>query len=147
MSSETPSNVVPMESLAAFYGGEEVSVMYRDGRTEAVLVRELNFLEVAQYAQSFGVPENQLAQLFTGRDAEFVGSLSRQSVVDIVVKGEEMNLPFTVAWMRRQSDRQAKVVGILGLDQQDAIVKAVVSHLAASSPTSGPSSADQSPTS
>lgn len=135
MSDAAASTIAP-DSIAVFHGGVEIAVTHRDGRSESVLVRELNFEQVPQYAQILGEPEDKVAALFSGRPAEWINSLTRESVVAIVVQGEELNLPFTVGWMQRANARQSKIVGALGLDQQNEIVKAVLSRLAASSPTS-----------
>lgn len=124
---------------ASFSGGETILIRRNDGTEGAVLVRELPFAEVPTYARMLDALEPDLAVLFTGLPAGEISALARESVVDIVIKGEELNLPFTVAWLSRQNARQAKIAGALGLDVDQLRSHAQKSASGAGSPTSAPS--------
>lgn len=81
-------------SVAAF-GGEHLAVTYRDGRTETVLVREL---EIDPGLLKFGQLIDEVAALVEfvcAREAGWAATLSRLSLMEIYDKAIDLN--FTVA--------------------------------------------------
>lgn len=132
---ETPT---PSESIETFQGSATISVRLRSGAYEIVQVRELSVAEIPAYA---AVLENEAraAELFCAKPQGWAESLSRESLVQIVEKGEELNLPFTVGWMQRKARRDLKVAQSLGADVSSLLAKIaeqVASRLAAGSQTS-----------
>lgn len=95
---------------AAVTGGELVTVTYQENlpdgsqKKESVFVRQIKTSELDAYinAQS---NEVELVKLVTGRKAEWVDSLTVESVIEIIAVSERVNDPKASPLFSRRAER------------------------------------------
>lgn len=119
------------DELNTVLGGQQISITKRDGSQETVLVRELTVSELTKYAMTLDY-EPKIAELFCDKPAGWADSLTRESFVAVIVKGEEMNLSFFSDWMSRRLERNRRMLP--GMDEKllEIARQAAVSASAAS---------------
>lgn len=90
------------DALTTALGGVEMPVVHHDGKHETVKVRQLPVEFYPKFQQAL-VTNNELmlTVLYCDRSVEWVRSLTSQSYSQVADKGEELNLPFFGAWVRR----------------------------------------------
>lgn len=103
----------PESVVSVLAGGVSASALYRDGRMEEVIVRDLPLRELPAYLERV---ENESAtvELFCGKEAGWADSLERESAEELLRIGEERNLDFLVRFARRAVERREKLIPGLG---------------------------------
>lgn len=97
-----------METLHG-YGSLLVSFADSSRPSETVFIRQLPLREMESLLGAQG-DEMLLAQVYTGKDAEWIDSLSPASQEAIVSEGDRINADFFGRWFRRRLDRQERLV-------------------------------------
>jgi hypothetical protein len=87
-------------------------VLYQDGKTEEIEVKALALSQMREYLRVVDDEAATIA-LFTGCDAEWVDSLTRESALEVLAAGEVLNLDFLSSFARRSMARQAKLLGAI----------------------------------
>ncbi len=130
--------------LPVALGGEEIDVTHQDGRTETVKVRHLPIDAYHRFQQALGSGnELEMVALYVDHDPAWLKSLTPASYSALADKGEELNLPFIGAWLKRQKARNEAINP--GLTEkiekammEDLMAKVTASPLAGSSSISPP---------
>lgn len=91
-------------------GGRVIIVMFRDGGTEEVLVRQLPVKLFAEYAQRIDDEELQV-EMFCDKPAGWAATLTVESHEEVVAIGEEVNNAAFFRWCGRRTERRAGMVG------------------------------------
>ncbi len=97
------------DELNTVLGGQQISTTKRDGSQETVLVRELSVSELPKYAAILD-DESKTAELLCDKPEGWADSLTRESFVAVIAKGEEMNLSFFSDWMSRRLERNRRML-------------------------------------
>lgn len=90
-------------STTIIAGGAPVSVTDHNGETTEVLVRLLKIKEFPEYF-SRAEDEEALAAFVTGRDPEFVGQLTADSVLTICEVAHDLNFQNACRWANRRAN-------------------------------------------
>lgn len=96
--------------MATLLGGVEVEVTKLDGTKETVRVGQLKIRQFQLFLEATD-DESKLVEILTGKDAPWVDSLTPQSHVAVIEKGEAVNADFFAQWFRRKIERQKKLMG------------------------------------
>src|SRR5712691_6213097 len=95
--------------LTMILAGEEITVTKRDGSEEKVRVREFKVSELPAYAAVID-DEAKTVEMLCGKDAGWADSLTRESLVAVIEKGDELNLSFFIDWSTRRLNRTRKII-------------------------------------
>src|SRR5712691_276903 len=95
--------------LTMILAGEEITVTKRDGSEEKVRVREFKVSELPAYAAVID-DEAKRVEMLCSKEAGWADSLTRESLVTVIEKGDEINLDFFIAWSARRLDRTRKIL-------------------------------------
>ncbi len=98
-----------MENLTMILGGEDLQVTKRDGSQETVRVRELKISELPKYSMVID-DEAKTAELLCGKEAGWADSLTRESLVAVIEKGDGLNMDFMARWTERRLNRTRKMM-------------------------------------
>jgi hypothetical protein len=101
------------DALQTLINARAVAVQYRDGREEIVHVRELPISALPGYQAALD-DEPRCAELYAGQEKGWADTLSNASLEVVIKAGEELNMPFFVAWLRRKIARAAELQVQLG---------------------------------
>jgi hypothetical protein len=125
------------EELITVTGGVELEVAYQNnGEKEIVKVRQIPVSKIGNFIMALA-NEAEAIELYCDKPKGWADTLSIESASAIADKGQEINLPFFVAWFRRQAKWRDS--------QQTGAIAEVEKKLQALSSASA-ASAQQSPT-
>ena len=91
------------------FGGAELEVVYADGQTEKVFIRQIPVRLMPQMLAALE-DENRLVELFCDRPEGWSDSLKPESFEKVVLQGEALNADFFSRWVQRRLTRQEKVM-------------------------------------
>jgi hypothetical protein len=106
-------NEVKPDETEVMRGGVFLGVTYSNGNTDRVFVRELPVSLMELYQSSLD-KEDVCAEMYCTKSVGWGNTLTRESLVEVINKGEELNLPFFAAWFARQRHRQVRLLEIIG---------------------------------
>ena len=92
-----------MDSTTLF-GGEELSVSFKDGTADTVRVLQLDVDSWPKYSL-IANKEKRAVELFCNKPEGWAETLAPESFDRVIEKGEEINLPFYERWCRRMDRR------------------------------------------
>lgn len=95
---ETPA---PSE-MTTVNGGEELAIVYRDGTTATIFVRQIPLKLMTAMSIALG-NEAALIELYCDHAAGWCEKLTPESASAIANLGQELNRVFFLAWYRRQA--------------------------------------------
>jgi hypothetical protein len=125
------------EELITVTGGVELEVAYQNnGEKEIVKVRQIPVSKIGNFIMALA-NEAEAIELYCDKPKGWADTLKIESASAIADKGQEINLPFFVAWFRRQAKWRDS--------QQTGAIAEVEKKLQALSSVSA-ASAQQSPT-
>ena len=101
-----------LSTLTIVNGGVEITVRHLDNTEERIKVRQLPLRHMAAYGEAQG-NEARLCELFTGKDAEWVDSLSTASQEEVVSLGDRLNADFFLRWADRRMAANQKLRPLL----------------------------------
>ena len=122
------------EELITIAGGVELEITYADGNKETVRVRQIPISRLNNFISTMG-DEAEAIALYCDKPREWGDTLTLESASAILDKGQEINLPFLVAWFRRQAKWRkgsASVIAGPGIESE----KPIASPLGSSVPQS-----------
>ena len=108
MNAEPQTGPTPLETLQG-YGSLLVSFADPSRPSETVFIRQLPLREMEALLGAQG-DEMLLAQVYTGKDAAWVDSLSAASQEAVVSEGDRINADFFGRWFRRRLERQESML-------------------------------------
>jgi hypothetical protein len=91
-----------MDTNAIIAGGAPLIVTTAEGTEVEVLVRLLKIREYPDYLR-LSDREEEMAAFITGRDMEFVDSLTADSVIAICEKAHDLNFQTACRWATRRA--------------------------------------------
>ncbi len=92
-----------MDANTVITGGGPLSVTDTSGNTHEVLVRLLRIKEFPEYFQ-LADQEEALAAFVTGKDDEFVNSLTTDAVLEICEVAHDLNFHNACRWATRRAN-------------------------------------------
>lgn len=96
--------------MATLLGGEQMEVTTLKGEKEQIKVCQLPVSLFQAYLDSTD-DEPRLISLLTGKPTDWVDTLTPDSCVALITKGEGLNGDFFGQWFRRKIQRQQKLMG------------------------------------
>lgn len=90
-------------------GEGTVHAFHLDGTCEATKVRQLRIRDYPEYLKAID-DEAKAIEVFTGKDAAWVDSLTPNACLEIITEGERINMDFFSQWVQRKLARQEKMV-------------------------------------
>ena len=97
-----------METLQG-HGSLLVSFVDPSRPSETVFIRQLPLRDMEALLGAQG-DEMRLAQVYTGKDAQWVDALSPASQEAVVSEGDRINADFFGRWFRRRLERQERML-------------------------------------
>jgi len=124
-------------NMATLYGGSELTVTYRDGRTEVVKVRQLI---IDDYPKLLKVLDDEPAQIdfVCDRPNGWSNTLALESFEAVLQEGDKLNEAFFTRWLQRRMNKQEKLLPGLGEKIQNQVVTSLSSAPKSQSPPAGP---------
>lgn len=119
-------------STAILTGSRDLEVTHLSGDTETAHVRLLKIAEFPRYLE-LAEDENGLAAFITGRNAEWVESLTVDSVLDLCEAAHDLNFPAACRWAQR---RVRQNEGLLPVAQAGARMQQAWGNSAPTAPSS-----------
>jgi hypothetical protein len=102
------------DELVTIAGGVELEITHLDGSQETVKVRQIPISKINSFIMSLG-DEAVTIEFYCDKEKGWADTLTTQSASEVADKGQELNLPFFVAWFRRQAKwRQGQAQGGIG---------------------------------
>ncbi len=110
-----------MDSNTTLVGGKNVSIQFKmDGRTDTVLVRELNVDELPKFA---GLQDDEcgMIELCADQPKGWAKTISRKSHSELIAAIDEVNGSFFQEWAERMQQREERLMPGIGARKLDAL--------------------------
>lgn len=98
--------------MTVLLGGIDLPITKLDGSTESVKVLQLPIRRMGDYLAAIE-DESKLVELFTAKEPGWSDTLSDESFVAIITKGEELNADFFFPWCARRLNRSQRLSALL----------------------------------
>lgn len=125
------------EELVTIAGGVDMEVDYsNNGSKETIRVMQIPISKISAFLTAWG-DEGALIELYCDKPKGWADTLALQSASAIADKGQELNLPFLGAWLKRQAKwREVQAQGMT--QEEKARLKLMTESRSDSSPPVSP---------